>query len=134
RRAVPRVAGALPLAAAAGGPPPRPRFVLGRAGEAGLPPVVVINKIDRADARAAQVLDEIYDLFIDLDADEGQLEFPVLYTDARRGTATTRLDEPGRTLEPLFEALLATVPAPRYDPTMGLQLRAASLDWDDYLR
>ena len=93
----------------------------------------MINKIDRADARPVQVLDEVYDLFIDLDAGESQLDFPVIYTDARRGTATTRLDEPGRTLEPLFEALLATVPAPRYDPAMGLQLRAASLDWDDYV-
>jgi GTP-binding protein len=127
------VDGVLLLVDAAEGPLPQTRFVLKKALEAGLPPVVVINKIDRADARPAQVLDEIYDLFIDLDADESQLEFPVLYTDARRGTATPRLDEPGRTLEPLFEALLATVPAPRDDPALGLQLRAASLDWDDYV-
>ena len=127
------VDGVLLLVDAAEGPLPQTRFVLRKALEAGLPPVVVVNKIDRADARPAQVLDEIYDLFIDLDADESQLDFPVAYTDARRGTATLRLDEPGRTLEPLFEALLATVPAPRYDPTMGLQLRAASLDWDDYV-
>jgi GTP-binding protein len=127
------VDGVLLLVDAAEGPLPQTRFVLRKALEAGLTPVVVINKIDRADARAAQVLDEVYDLFIDLDADESQLEFPVIYTDARRGTATTRLDEPGRTLEPLFEALLATVPPPRYDPAMGLQLRAASLDWDDYV-
>jgi GTP-binding protein len=127
------VDGVLLLVDAAEGPLPQTRFVLRKALEAGLPPVVVINKIDRADARPAQVLDEIYDLFIDLDADESQLDFPVLYTDARRGTATTRLDEPGRTLEPLFEVLLASVPAPRYDPDMGLQLRAASLDWDDYV-
>jgi GTP-binding protein len=127
------VDGVLLLVDAAEGPLPQTRFVLRKALEAGLPPVVVINKIDRADARPAQVLDEIYDLFIDLDADESQLDFPVVYTDARRGTATRRLDEPGRTLEPLFEALLATVPAPRYDPAMGLQLRAASLDWDDYV-
>ncbi len=127
------VDGVLLLVDAAEGPLPQTRFVLRKALEAGLPPVVVVNKIDRADARPAQVLDETYDLFIDLDADESQLDFPVVYTDARRGTATLRLDEPGRTLEPLFEALLATVPAPRYDPTMGLQLRAASLDWDDYV-
>ncbi len=127
------VDGVLLLVDAAEGPLPQTRFVLRKALEAGLPPVVVINKIDRADARAAQVLDEVYDLFIDLDADESQLDFPVIYTDARRGTATTRLDEPGRSLEPLFEALLATVPPPRYDPAMGLQLRAASLDWDDYV-
>jgi GTP-binding protein len=127
------VDGVLLLVDAAEGPLPQTRFVLRKALEAGLPPVVVINKIDRADARPAQVLDEVYDLFIDLDADESQLDFPVLYTDARRGTATARLDEPGRTLEPLFEALLQTVPPPRYDPAMGLQLRAASLDWDDYV-
>jgi GTP-binding protein len=127
------VDGVLLLVDAAEGPLPQTRFVLRKALEAGLPPVVVINKIDRADARPVQVLDEVYDLFIDLDADESQLDFPVIYTDARRGTATARLDEPGRSLEPLFEALLATVPPPRYDPAMGLQLRAASLDWDDYV-
>ncbi len=127
------VDGVLLLVDAAEGPLPQTRFVLRKALEAGLPPVVVINKIDRSDARPAQVLDEVYDLFIDLDADGSQLDFPVLYTDARRGTATRSLAEPGRTLEPLFEALLATVPAPRYDPAMGLQLRAASLDWDDYV-
>jgi GTP-binding protein len=127
------VDGVLLLVDAAEGPLPQTRFVLKKALEAGLPPVVVINKIDRADARAAQVLDEVYDLFIDLDADESQLDFPVLYADARRGTATRSLDEPGRTLEPLFEALLAAIPPPRFDPEMGLQLRAASLDWDDYV-
>ena len=127
------VDGVLLLVDAAEGPLPQTRFVLRKALEAGLPPVVVINKIDRSDARPVQVLDEVYDLFIDLDAEESQLDFPVLYTDARRGTATRSLAEPGRTLEPLFEALLATVPAPRYDPAMGLQLRAASLDWDDYV-
>jgi GTP-binding protein len=127
------VDGVLLLVDAAEGPLPQTRFVLRKALEAGLPPLVVINKIDRADARPAQVLDEVYDLFIDLEAGESQLDFPVLYTDARRGTATTNLAEPGRTLEPLFEALLTTVPAPRYDPAMGLQLRAASLDWDDYV-
>jgi GTP-binding protein len=127
------VDGVLLLVDAAEGPLPQTRFVLRKALEAGLPPVVVINKIDRTDARPADVLDEIYDLFIDLDADESQLDFPVLYTDARRGTATRRLDDPGRTLEPLFDTLLAAVPPPRYDPALGLQLRAASLDWDDYV-
>jgi GTP-binding protein len=127
------VDGVLLLVDAAEGPLPQTRFVLKKALEAGLPPVVVINKIDRADARPVQVLDEIYDLFIDLDAGEAQLDFPVLYTDARRGTATRRLDEPGRSLEPLFETLLATIPPPAFDPAMGLQLRAASLDWDDYV-
>ena len=127
------VDGVLLLVDAAEGPLPQTRFVLKKALEAGLPPVVVLNKIDRADARPAQVLDEVYDLFIDLDADESQLDFPVLYTDARRGTATRRLDEPGHSLEPLFETLLHTIPPPRYDEAAGLQLRAASLDWDDYV-
>ena len=127
------VDGVLLLVDAAEGPLPQTRFVLKKALEAGLPPVVVINKIDRADARPVQVLDEVYDLFIDLDADERQLDFPVLYTDARRGTATRRLEEPGQTLEPLFETLLTAIPPPTHDPAMGLQLRAASLDWDDYV-
>jgi GTP-binding protein len=127
------VDGVLLLVDAAEGPLPQTRFVLKKALEAGLPPVVVVNKIDRGDARPGAVLDEIYDLFIDLDASEAQLEFPVLYTDARRGTATRRLEEPGRSLEPLFDALLATIPPPRFDPAMGLQLRVANLDWDDYV-
>jgi len=127
------VDGVLLLVDAAEGPLPQTRFVLQKALAAGLPPVVVINKIDRADARPAQVLDEIYDLFIDLDADEAQLDFPVLYTDARRGTATRDPAVPGRTLEPLFDSLLETIPPPSFDPGRGLQLRVASLDWDDYV-
>jgi GTP-binding protein len=127
------VDGVLLLVDAAEGPLPQTRFVLQKALAAGLPPVVVINKIDRADARPAEVLDEIYDLFIDLDAEEAQLDFPVLYTDARRGMATRDPKVPGETLAPLFDALLETVPPPRYDPAMGLQLRVASLDWDDYV-
>jgi GTP-binding protein len=127
------VDGVLLLVDAAEGPLPQTRFVLKKALEAGLPPVVVINKIDRQDARPARVLDEVYDLFIDLEADGTQLDFPVLYTDARRGTATRDLAVPGQTLEPLFETLLETIPPPAYDPQVGLQLRAASLDWDDYV-
>src|SRR5439155_1757470 len=80
-----------------------------------------------------EVLDEVYDLFIDLDATEDQLEFPVLYTNARAGTATPDLAEPGRSLVPLFETILSTVPPPRFYPAMGLQLRVAMLDWDDYV-
>ncbi|MEK7714960.1 MAG: EF-Tu/IF-2/RF-3 family GTPase, partial [candidate division NC10 bacterium] len=101
--------------------------------ELNLPPIVVINKIDRSDARPAEVLDEVYDLFIDLDATEDQLEFPVLYTNARTGTATHELKEPGQSLEPLFDTILATVPPPRFDPETGLQFRVAMLDWDDYV-
>jgi GTP-binding protein len=127
------VDGVLLLVDAAEGPLPQTRFVLKKALEASLPPIVVINKIDRSDARPAEVLDEIYDLFIDLEATEDQLEFPVLYTNARTGTATTKLAEPGRSLEPLFEAILATVPSPRFDPEAKLQFRGAMLDWDDYV-
>jgi len=127
------VDGVLLLVDAAEGPLPQTRFVLQKALAAGLPPVVVINKIDRADARPAEVLDEIYDLFIDLDAEDAQLDFPVLYTDARRGMATRDPKVAGETLAPLFDALLETVPPPRYDPAMGLQLRVANLDWDDYV-
>ena len=127
------VDGVLLLVDAAEGPLPQTRFVLKKALEAGLPPIVVINKIDRNDARPAEVLDEVYDLFIDLDATEDQLDFPVLYTNARTGTATTDLKVDGTTLEPLFETILATVPPPRFDPAVGLQFRVTMLDWDDYV-
>jgi GTP-binding protein len=127
------VDGVLLLVDAAEGPLPQTRFVLKKALEAGLPPIVVINKIDRSDARPAEVLDEVYDLFIDLEATEDQLEFPVLYTNARTGTATTDLKVDGQTLEPLFETILTTVPPPRFDPATGLQFRVTMLDWDDYV-
>src|SRR2546430_3307654 len=127
------VDGVLLLVDAAEGPLPQTRFVLKKALEASLPPIVVINKIDRSDARPAECLDEIYDRVISSEAVEAQLEFPVLYTNARAGTARRDLKEPGRSLEPLFETILATVPPPRFDPAMGLQFRAAMLDWDDYV-
>jgi GTP-binding protein len=127
------VDGVLLLVDAAEGPLPQTRFVLKKALEAGLPPIVVVNKIDRGDARPAEVLDEIYDLFIDLEATEDQLDFPVLYTNARTGTATTDLKIESTSLEPLFETILATVPPPRFDPAAGLQFRVAMLDWDDYV-
>jgi GTP-binding protein len=127
------VDGVLLLVDAAEGPLPQTRFVLKKALEAGLPPIVVINKIDRSDARPAEVLDEVYDLFIDLDAAEEQLDFPVLYTNARTGTATTDLKVEGQTLAPLFETILGTVPPPRFDPAAGLQFRVTMLDWDDYV-
>jgi GTP-binding protein len=127
------VDGVLLLVDAAEGPLPQTRFVLKKALEAGLTPVVVINKIDRQDARAAEVLDEVYDLFIDLDAAVEQLEFPVLYTDARKGIAKRSLTDESKTLAPLFETLLETIPAPQFEEGHGLQLRAASLDWDDYV-
>jgi len=127
------VDGVLLLVDAAEGPLPQTRFVLKKALEANLPPIVVINKIDRSDARALEVLDEVYDLFIDLDATEEQLDFPVLFTNARVGTATRDLKELSTTLEPLFETILTTVPPPAVDPAMGLQYRVAMLDWDDYV-
>jgi GTP-binding protein len=127
------VDGVLLLVDAAEGPLPQTRFVLKKALEGGLPPIVVINKIDRADARPAEVLDEVYDLFIDLDATEDQLDFPVLYTNARTGTATTDMKVDGTTLEPLFETILRTVPPPTFDPATGLQFRVTMLDWDDYV-
>src|SRR6267143_2064389 len=122
------VDGVLLLVDAAEGPLPQTRFVLKKALEAGLTPVVVINKIDRQDARAAEVLDEVYDLFIDLDAAVEQLEFAVLYTDARKGIAKRSLADESKTLAPLFETLLETIPAPKFEEGHGLQLRAASLD------
>src|SRR6059036_544045 len=127
------VDGVLLLVDAAEGPLPQTRFVLKKALEAQLPPIVVINKIDRSDARPAEVLDEIYDLFIDLDAADDQLDFPVLYTNARVGTATADPKQSRQSLEPLFETILTTVPAPRFDPASGLQFRVAMLDWDDYV-
>ena len=127
------VDGVLLLVDAAEGPLPQTRFVLRKALEAGLPPVVVINKIDRADARPAEVLDEVYDLFIDLGADENQLDFPVLYTDARRGTRPPAWTSPARTLEPLFEAILADDPRARARPGHGPPAPGGHLDYDDYV-
>lgn len=132
-RTLKMVDGVMLLVDASEGPLPQTRFVLRKALESKLPPIVVINKIDRADARIDEVLDEIYDLFIDLDASEDQLEFPVLYCNARRGLCRTRLDEPDGPLIPLFEEILRTIPAPTYDPAFPLQLLVTSLDYDDYV-
>src|SRR5712691_9737620 len=132
-RALRMVDGVVLLVDASEGPLPQTRYVLQKALAAKLPPVVVLNKIDRSDARPDEVLDEVYDLFIDLDATEDQLEFPVLYTNAKAGTATADPKVPGQSLEPLFETILATVPPPRFDPAVGLQFRGAMLVWDDYV-
>ena len=125
--------GVVLLVDAAEGPLPQTRFVLRKAFERGLPPIVVINKIDRADARAKEVLNEVYDLFIDLDATEDQIEFPVLFTSGRAGTASTDLDVPGEDLRPLFEAILSHVPPPKGDPQAPLQMLVSNLDASDYL-
>jgi GTP-binding protein len=127
------VDGVLLLVDASEGPLPQTRFVLRKALEAELPQIVVINKIDRSDARAAEVLDEIYDLFIDLDATEEQLEFPVLYTNAKAGICRTSPEGEDQSLSPLFEQILTTVPAPRFDDTAPLQLLITTLDYDDYV-
>jgi GTP-binding protein len=132
-RALKMVDGVMLLVDASEGPLPQTRYVLSKALEAGLPPVVVINKIDRPDARAQEVLNELYDLFIDLDAREDQLDFPVLYTNAKAGTASTSIDVPGENLRPLFDAILANTPEPAGDAASPLQILVANLDYSDYL-
>jgi GTP-binding protein len=132
-RTLSMVDGVMLLVDASEGPLPQTRFVLRKALERRLPPIVVINKIDRSDARSSAVLNEVYDLFIDLDATEDQLEFPVIYTDARRGTATLDLARPGSDLRPLFEAVVSHVPAPRGSIEAPLQALVANLDSSDYL-
>jgi GTP-binding protein len=127
------VDGVLLLVDASEGPLPQTRFVLGKALEAKLPPIVIINKIDRPDARISEVLDEVYDLFIDLDADEALLDFPVLYANAKAGICRRTPDGPDEPLVPLFEAILETVPPPAFDPEMPLQVLITSLDYDDYV-
>jgi len=121
------------LVDAAEGPLPQTRYVLGKAMARGLPAVVAINKIDRSDARPAEVLDAIYELFIDLDADEHQIEFPVVYTNARAGTATRDLAQPGTDLRPLLDLLVAVTPPPTYEPGHPLQLLVTNLAANDYV-
>src|SRR5438552_13493729 len=112
-RALKIVDGVMLLVDASEGPLPQTRYVLMKALEAKLPPILVINKIDRPDARAQEVLNEVYDLFIDLDAKEDQLGFPVLYTNAKTGTASGSVEAPGTDLKPLFDAILEHIPPPR---------------------
>jgi GTP-binding protein len=132
-RALKMVDGVMLLVDASEGPLPQTRYVLSKALEAGLPPVLVINKIDRPDARAQEVLNEVYDLFIDLDAREDQLGFPVLYTNAKAGTASGSFDAPGRDLQPLFDAILEHIPEPKGDASGQIQIQVANLDYSDYL-
>jgi len=132
-RGLAMVDGILLLVDASEGPLPQTRFVLRKALAAGLPAIVVINKIDRPDARVAEVLDEIYALFIDLDADESQIDFPVVYCNARAGAATLDPDERGENLKPLFELLVTHIPAPRYDPDHPLQALVTNLDASPYV-
>jgi GTP-binding protein len=132
-RALKMVDGVMLLVDASEGPLPQTRYVLSKALEAKLPPIVVINKIDRPDARPQEVLNEIYDLFIDLDAKEDQLDFPVLYTNAKQGTASTDIAGGGEDLRPLFDTIVNTIPLPSGDPQGPLQILVANLDYSDYL-
>ncbi|MCP4084544.1 MAG: translational GTPase TypA [Actinomycetia bacterium] len=132
-RALTMVDGVVLLVDSSEGPLPQTRFVLRKALEARLPVVLVVNKIDRPDARIEAVVDEAYELFLDLDATEDQIDFPIVYTDARKGTATLDPSEPGTDLGPLFEALLEHVPAPGYEPDHPLQAWVTNLDSSPYV-
>ena len=132
-RALSMADGAILLVDAAEGPLPQTRFVLRKALERGLKIIVVVNKIDRKDARAQEVLNEVYDLFIDLDATEEQLEFPVLYAIGRDAVAMRELDAPRVDLSPLFETILEVVPGPSYDPEEPFQMLVSDLDYSEYL-
>ena len=132
-RGLTMVDGVLLLVDASEGPLPQTRFVLRKALEAKLPVVLVVNKVDRPDARVQEVIDEVYGLFLDLDADEHQIEFPIVYANARAGRAGLAPDDLGPDLTPLVDALLATVPAPSYDPDHPLQALVTNLDASPYL-
>jgi GTP-binding protein len=132
-RTLSMVDGVMLLVDASEGPLPQTRFVLRKALERGLPPIVVLNKIDRPDARHQEVLNEVYDLFIDLDATEDQIEFPVLYTNAREGYASNDPAMRSGDLRPLFDAIVDHVPPPKGNPAGSLQMLIANLDSSDYL-
>ena len=132
-RALKMVDGVLLLVDASEGPLPQTRYVLVKALEAKLPTIAVINKIDRPDARVQEVVNELYDLFIDLDATEEQLEFPIIYTNARAGIAKISLADSSNDLRPLFEAIIRHIPQPPGDPSGTLQILVANLDYSDYL-
>lgn len=132
-RALTMVDGVVLLVDAAEGPLPQTRFVLKKALENGLKIIAVVNKIDRKDARPQEVLNEVYDLFIDLDANDEQIEFPVLYAIGRDGIAQRTLEEPGKDLSALFETIIKEIPGPAYDPTEPFQMLVSDLDYSDYL-
>src|SRR5947199_8868906 len=121
------------LVDAAEGPMPQTRFVLKKAFQHELRPIVIINKIDRPDQRADQVLNEVFDLFVELGADDEALDFPVLYASGRAGTASWKLEVPGKDITPVFEALLKHVPAPHGDKAKSLQIRISSIQYNDYV-
>src|SRR5436189_2417933 len=132
-RTLSMVDGVMLLVDASEGPLPQTRFVLRKALERQLTPIVVINKMDRSDARPQEVLNEIYDLFIDLDATEDQLDFPVLYCNARAGVAKAKMEDDAQDLRPLFEAIVKNIPVAPGDPDGVLQMLVANLDYSDYL-
>jgi GTP-binding protein len=132
-RTLKMVDGVLLLVDASEGPLPQTRFVLKKALELKLPPILVVNKIDRSDARIQAVLNEVYDLFIDLDATEEQLEFPVIYTNAKQGIAKLTIDEDSDNLMPLFEIIMKTIPPPEGESDGILQILVTNIDYDDYI-
>jgi len=132
-RGLTMVDGVLLLVDASEGPLPQTRFVLRKALEARLPVILVVNKVDRADARIAEVVDEVYELFLDLDADEQQIEFPIVYCNARAGWASLTSDEVGTDLKPLFELLLDHMPPPRFEEGHPLQALVTNLDASPYV-
>jgi GTP-binding protein len=132
-RGLTMVDGVLLLVDASEGPLPQTRFVLRKALEAKLPVILVVNKVDRQDARSREVVDEVYELFLDLDAEEAQIDFPILYCNARAGTCSTDPDDEGADLKPLFETLLDHIPAPAFDPTHPLQALVTNLDASPYV-
>ena len=132
-RGLTMVDGVLLLVDASEGPLPQTRFVLRKALEARLPVILVINKIDRPDARIAEVVDEVYELFLDLEADESQIDFPIVYTNAKAGTATMALDQPGTDLQPLIDLLVEHIPAPQYEEGAPLQAHVTNLDASPYV-
>ena len=132
-RALAMVDGVLLLVDASEGPLPQTRFVLRKALEANLTIVLVVNKIDRADARIKEVVDEVYELFFDLDATDNQINFPIVYCDARAGQASMDPDRPGSDLEPLFETLVKAIPAPTYEEGHPFQAHVTNLDASPYV-
>jgi GTP-binding protein len=132
-RSLKMVDGVILLVDSSEGPLPQTRFVLRKALENNLKVIVVVNKIDRKDSRPKEVLDEVYNLFIDLDAKDDQIDFPVLYAIGREGIAQKTLEEKGKNLEPLFEAIIDEIPAPSYDPSEPFQMLVCDLDYSDYV-
>jgi len=127
------VDGALLLVDSFDGPMAQTKFVLRKALEVGLKIIVVINKIDRPDARSNEVLNEAFDLFVELEADDWQLDFPVIYTSSRQGVATLDYQKPGQNMQPLLDLIIKEIPAPAVDPNGTLQLQINTLDYDDYV-